>query len=126
VPFVSPSRAAMKQLRIVTFRISGGKAPAAVSRRPPVSLDTEGTPHRGLHVRRERLGGVHRSRTSFCRPVPNPCVTIRNFLIAVSRTTLLTARGVRWWEHGLRYRRSPKPALPWKVGAVSNLVIFYL
>ena len=59
-------------------------------------------------------------------PCQTASVTIRNFLIAVSRTTLLTARGVRWWEHGLRYRRSPKPALPWKVGAVSNLVIFYL
>jgi hypothetical protein len=32
----------------------------------------EGTPFRGLHVRRERLGFVHRSRTLVCRAVPKP------------------------------------------------------
>jgi hypothetical protein len=41
--------------------------------------------YRGLHVRRERLGFVARSRTILCRPVPNPSVTIRNFFIAVHR-----------------------------------------
>jgi hypothetical protein len=34
----------------------------------------------GLHFRRWGLGFVHRSRTSLCRPVPNPSVTIRNVL----------------------------------------------
>jgi hypothetical protein len=33
------------------------------------------------HIRRESLGFVHRSRTIFCRPVPNLSVTIRNFFI---------------------------------------------
>jgi hypothetical protein len=32
---------------------------------------------RGQHVRPESLGFVHRSRTSFCRAVPNPDCTIR-------------------------------------------------
>jgi hypothetical protein len=36
-----------------------------------------------VHVRRESLGFVHRSRTIFCRPVRNLSVTIRNFCIAV-------------------------------------------
>ena len=30
------------------------------------------SPHQGLHERRESLGFVHRSRTSFCRLVPKP------------------------------------------------------
>jgi hypothetical protein len=45
------------------------------------------SPYRGLHVRRERLGGVHRSRAVFCRPVPNLSAMIRNCFIAVS-----------WWH----------------------------
>jgi hypothetical protein len=40
-------------------------------------------PYPHVHVRRERLGFVARSRTSFCRPVPNLSVTIRNLCIAV-------------------------------------------
>ena len=32
-----------------------------------------------VHVRRERLGFVHRSRAIFCRPAPNLNVTIRTF-----------------------------------------------
>jgi hypothetical protein len=36
-----------------------------------------------VHVRRGSLGFVHRSRTNFCRPVPNLGVTIRNFCIAL-------------------------------------------
>jgi hypothetical protein len=32
----------------------------------------DGTPYRGLHVRRERLGFVPRSRAIFCRSAPNP------------------------------------------------------
>ena len=32
----------------------------------------ECSPYSHVHVRRERLGFVHHSRTIFCRPVPNP------------------------------------------------------
>jgi hypothetical protein len=32
----------------------------------------DGTPHRGLRVRRWGLGFVHRSRAIFCRAVPTP------------------------------------------------------
>jgi hypothetical protein len=45
----------------------------------------DGTPYSHVHVRRERLGFVHRSRTIFYRPVPIPNDTIRNFCIAVPR-----------------------------------------
>jgi hypothetical protein len=57
-------------------------AHAAVTRRPPNSLDTmvvrirtEGC------VRRRGLGFVHRSRAMLCRAVPNPNVTIRTSCI---------------------------------------------
>jgi hypothetical protein len=40
----------------------------------------DGTSYRGLHLRRWGLGFFHRSRTILCRAVPNPNVTIRNFL----------------------------------------------
>jgi hypothetical protein len=52
--------------------VSGGRfAHAAVSRRPPISLDTMvPRPYRGLRVRRWGLGFVHRSRAIFCRAVP--------------------------------------------------------
>jgi hypothetical protein len=43
----------------------------------------DGTPYRGLHVRRERLGFVPRSMTILCRAVPNPNVTIRHLCVAV-------------------------------------------
>jgi hypothetical protein len=36
----------------------------AVSRRPPLSLSRDCSPYRGLHVRRESLGFVHRSGRS--------------------------------------------------------------
>jgi hypothetical protein len=42
------------------------------------------SPYSGLHVHRESLGFVRRSRIIFCRPAPNPRVTIRLF-IAVRR-----------------------------------------
>jgi hypothetical protein len=35
------------------------------------------------------FGFVHHSRTLFCRAVPNPILTIRNFSIAVQRTVLV-------------------------------------
>jgi hypothetical protein len=38
--------------------------------------------HRGLHVRRESLVVVPRSRAIICRSVPNLSVTIRNFYVA--------------------------------------------
>jgi hypothetical protein len=37
-------------------------------------------PYPHVHVRRESLGFVSRSRAIFCRPVPNPNRSIRNFL----------------------------------------------
>jgi hypothetical protein len=39
------------------------------------------SPYRGLHVRREWVGVVHRSRTIFCRLVPNPKRPIRNLSV---------------------------------------------
>jgi hypothetical protein len=45
------------------------------ARRFPSPVDCR--PRRGLHVRRERLGFVPRSRAIFCRPVPNPKRPIR-------------------------------------------------
>jgi hypothetical protein len=41
------------------------------------------SPYSHVHVRRRHLGFVHRPRTLFCRPVPNPNITIRNFCAAV-------------------------------------------
>jgi hypothetical protein len=46
----------------------------------------DGTPYRKLRVRRWGFGFVHRSRSSFCRAVPNLRVTIRNFCIAVPQS----------------------------------------
>jgi hypothetical protein len=43
------------------------------------------SPYSHVHVRRERLGFVPRSRTILCRPVPNPLRLIRN-CISVRRT----------------------------------------
>jgi hypothetical protein len=62
-------------------------AHGAVSRRPPISLRHDGTPYRGLRVRRWGLGFVHRSRAIFCRPVPNARVTIRNFVSSLYTTS---------------------------------------
>jgi hypothetical protein len=47
-------------------------AHAAVSRRPPISLDRMVALHPVIHARRRSLGFVHRSRAIFCRPAPNP------------------------------------------------------
>jgi hypothetical protein len=52
-------------------RISGGRSLARPFRDPPIPLATIIARTEGLHVRRESLGFVHRSRTIFCRPVPN-------------------------------------------------------
>jgi putative intracellular protease/amidase len=52
------------------LRIGREMAHAAVSRRTTVYLYTSVRGCRG--ARRESVGFVHRSRTGFCRPVPNP------------------------------------------------------
>jgi hypothetical protein len=86
----------MEKLRIVTLGISGvwEVAHAAVSRRPPISLSHDCSPYIELHVRRERLGFVRRSRAIFCRSVPNPNVTIRDFfIIAVGEGGARAVRG---------------------------------
>jgi hypothetical protein len=43
----------------------------------------DGSPYSHVHARRESLGFVHHSRSVFCRPVPNPSVTIHNLCIAL-------------------------------------------
>ena len=49
------------------------------------------SPYSHVHVHRESLGFVHRSRIIFCRPVPNPNVTIRNlFHRCMGRRTLVS------------------------------------
>jgi hypothetical protein len=65
----------------VGFRVGDGSH-EAVSRRPPISLDTMVPRTGGLRVRRWGLGFVHRSRTILCRAVAYFSVTIRNFCIA--------------------------------------------
>jgi hypothetical protein len=66
---------AMKKLRIETWEI----AHPAVSRRPPISLDTSVARIGGNTYERESVGSVRRSRPILCRPAPTPSVTIRNF-----------------------------------------------
>jgi hypothetical protein len=44
-----------------------------------VSYSRECSPYRGLHVPCERLGVVSCSRAIFCRAVPNPTRSTRNF-----------------------------------------------
>ena len=74
---------AVKKLRNRDGRDFGwGIAHAAVTRRPPNFPLHDGTPYRGLHVRRWGLSFVHRSRTISCRAEPNFRLTIRSFLIA--------------------------------------------
>jgi hypothetical protein len=48
------------------------------------------SPYSHLHIRRDRLGFVHRSRAIFYHPVPNPSVTIASFL---HRCTAVGRRG---------------------------------
>jgi hypothetical protein len=69
----------MNKLLIVTLGISGGRVRSrGVFATSADSPRHDGTLYRGLHVRRECLGFVHHSNIIFCRPVPNPTVTIRN------------------------------------------------
>jgi hypothetical protein len=60
-------------------------AHAAVSRRPPISLSTTVARTHMCTYDAEILGCVHRSRSIFCRAVPSPNDTIRNFFTAVWR-----------------------------------------
>jgi hypothetical protein len=86
-----------KRLRIV-MGISGWEiAHAAVSRRPPISLVTVVARTRMCTHDAKGWGSFHRSRTLFCRPVPHPSVTIRNFCVACMRLKCAgrTGGGVR-------------------------------
>jgi hypothetical protein len=78
------ARQLMKKLRIVTLGISGGRRSRGRFATPTDFPLQDCRPYSHVHERRERLGVVHRSRNIFCRPVPNPHVTIRNFSIAVA------------------------------------------
>jgi hypothetical protein len=77
-------RARCQKMRIVTLGFGGGESHEAYATPADLPLH-DGTPYRGLHVRRWGLGFVHRSRTILCHAVPNLIVTIRNFCIAVQR-----------------------------------------
>jgi hypothetical protein len=62
-------------------------AHAAVSRRPPILLSKIVARTRMYtHAAKVCMGFVHRSRAVFCRPAPNPTITIRNFCTAVRRS----------------------------------------
>jgi hypothetical protein len=71
-------------------------AHAAVSRRPPISLPRIVARTHMYTYDANVWDFVPRSTTIFCRPAPNPNITIRNFCIAVRRgsvaTHLLTRR----------------------------------
>ena len=45
---------------------------------------------------RRGFGFVHHSRTVFCRAVPNPNITIRNFFIAVRQVRKELAYALAW------------------------------
>jgi hypothetical protein len=65
-------RTATKELRIVTVGISGGRS---LTRRFATPADFplhDCSPYSHVHVRREGLGFVHRSRAISCRSVPKP------------------------------------------------------
>jgi hypothetical protein len=74
---------AMKQLRIVTVLISGGGSLTSCFATPAYFPLQHCSPYPHVHVRCESLGFVPRSRAIFCRPAPNPNITIRNFFVAV-------------------------------------------
>jgi hypothetical protein len=72
---------ATNKLRIVTV---GGRSRGRYATPAGFPLH-DGTPYWWLRVRRWGLEFFHRSRTIFCRAVPNLRVTIRNFRIACTR-----------------------------------------
>jgi hypothetical protein len=59
----------------------------------------DGTCTGGYALRRWGVGFVHRSRAVFCRAVPNPNVTIRNFCVAVGEPP----------PAGQRHLQAPQP-----------------
>jgi hypothetical protein len=67
----------MQKLRIVTLGISGGRWLTRPFRDAADSPLQDCSPYSHVHVRRESVGFVHRSRAILCRPVPNPNGTIR-------------------------------------------------
>jgi hypothetical protein len=71
---------AMNKLRLATgFRVEDRSRGRYAT---PVDFPLHDTStYRGLRVRRWGLGFVHRSRTIFCRAVPNLSVTVRDFCI---------------------------------------------
>jgi hypothetical protein len=71
---------AVQKLRSKRFRDFGwGVAHGAVTRHPPISLDTMVPRTAGYAYEVWGLGFVHHSRTILCRAVPNLRATIRNF-----------------------------------------------
>ena len=68
-----------KKLRIVTGDFGWEIAHAAVCRVPRQDC----SPYRGLHVRRESLGCVPRSRAIFCRPASNLSVRFAFFFASL-------------------------------------------
>jgi hypothetical protein len=67
-----PDHTAMRKLRIVTLGFRVGDRSRGRYATPADFAIHDGTPYRGLRVRRWGLGFVHRSRTILCRAVPNP------------------------------------------------------
>ena len=65
----------------------GEIAHEAVSRRPPVSLDTTvARTHMHTYAAKVWILSVCRSATIFCRAVPNLTVTIRNCYVAAEHS----------------------------------------
>jgi hypothetical protein len=83
----------MEKSRIVTlgFRVGSLTRPFRDARRFPSY--TIVARYDIVHVRRESVGVVSRSRTIFCRAVPHRSVTIRDCSVAV-RLRALTLRAV--------------------------------
>jgi hypothetical protein len=83
------------------YGISGGRFRSRGRFATPADFTLQDySPYRGLRVRCRGLGFLHRSRTIFCRPVPNLNVTIRNCCIAVCSCCAGSAS---------RRRRTPPP-----------------
>jgi hypothetical protein len=69
-PMPTPAQCpATHKLRIVTLGVSGGGRSRGRYETPADFPLQDCSPYRELHVRRESLGFVHRSRASFCRAV---------------------------------------------------------
>jgi hypothetical protein len=74
-------KAAKSTVGVSAWEIARG----AVSRRPPISLATTVARTEGYTYDGGSLGFVHRPRAGFCRPVPNPQVTISQLFPPLSR-----------------------------------------